>query len=55
MSTYVPDSNTIDLSSCAMYWTGVPVGGVDLNWTRDLTTSAKGGQETIKKKSGKRT
>lgn len=49
MDEYIPDSDTIVLSSCAMYWTGVPAGGVDLNWTRDLTTSVNGAQVTIKK------
>lgn len=39
--TYLPDSATIALSSRLMYWKGVPTGGVDLCWTRDLTTSGK--------------
>ena len=48
--TCIPDSNTIALSSWAMYWIGVPVGGLDLNWIRDLTTSANRDQ---KRKKGK--
>jgi len=37
--THIPDSAIMVLISLAMYWMGVPVGGIGRNWMRDLTTS----------------
>ena len=49
-TTYNPPSLTIALNSLAIYWTGVPVGGVARNWTRDFTTSEQHGADNSGRK-----